>query len=97
MAKIGKFRLSRRMVRFGLYGVLAMLLMGFAAAFWLWQHLYAGMPSLPSKDALWETGREQAYEFRDHEGDLITIRGPHYGRVVQINELAPHVAPAVIA
>ncbi|MEO0882708.1 MAG: PBP1A family penicillin-binding protein, partial [Pseudomonadota bacterium] len=34
---------------------------------------------------------------RDNDGDLITVRGPHYGHIIESSKLAPHVVQAFIA
>jgi len=76
-------------------GVLGVI--GAIGAALVWNHLFSDMPDLPETETLWTTNREQAYEFRDIKGDLISVRGPHYGSVVQVSELAPHVSQAFIA
>ncbi|RIJ14982.1 PBP1A family penicillin-binding protein [Henriciella mobilis] len=68
------------------------------AAGWIyWQSLYRGMPELPSNEALWASGREQAIEFVDANGQTIAIRGPRYGRAIKLEDLPPHVPQAFIA
>lgn len=63
----------------------------------LWNTLFAQMPSLPSREALWTLNREPAVEFIDTHGATIAVRGPRYGRAVSAAELPPHVVNAVIA
>ena len=76
--------------------LVAMLIAG--AAGWLyWQSLYRGMPELPSNEALWASGREQAIEFVDANGQTIAIRGPRYGRAIRLEDLPAHVPQAFIA
>ena len=84
-------------MRYALYAALSLSAIGLIAFTVLWVRLYSGMPALPDAETLWATKREQAYEFRDNDGDLITVRGPHYGQVVQSSDLAPHVVQAFIA
>ena len=48
----------------------------------LWNALFAQMPSLPSREALWTLNREPAVEFIDAKGETISVRGPRYGREV---------------
>lgn len=86
-----------RWLKYGLIGLFSLSIIGIIAAAIVWNHLFSGMPALPETETLWTTNREQAYEFRDVKGDLISVRGPHYGRVVQSSELAPHVPQAFIA
>jgi penicillin-binding protein 1A len=63
----------------------------------LWNTLFAQMPKLPSKEALWDLNRAPAVEFIDTTGATIAIRGPRYGRAVKLSELPPHVVKAFIA
>ncbi|WP_084420075.1 transglycosylase domain-containing protein [Henriciella litoralis] len=82
------------------YSLVAILLLGVIAAAggWLYlQSLYRGIPALPTNEQLWAKGREQAIEFVDTEGVTIAIRGPRYGRAVNMETLPPHVAQAFIA
>jgi penicillin-binding protein 1A len=62
----------------------------------LWNALFAQMPSLPSREALWTLNREPAVEFIDAKGETISVRGPRYGRAVKASELPPHVVNAFI-
>ncbi len=62
----------------------------------LWNTLFAQMPSLPSREALWTLNREPAVEFIDAKGETISIRGPRYGRAVKASELPKHVVEAFI-
>lgn len=63
----------------------------------LWNTLFAQMPQLPSREALWVLNREPGVEFMDAEGRTIAIRGPRYGRAVKVDTLPPHVVNAFIA
>ena len=63
----------------------------------LWNTLFAQMPSLPDREALWTLNREPAVEFIDAKGATIAIRGPRYGRAVKSKELPKHVVDAFIA
>ena len=62
----------------------------------LWNTLFAQMPSLPSREALWTLNREPAVEFIDAKGETVSIRGPRYGRAVKAADLPPHVVNAFI-
>lgn len=55
------------------------------------------MPALPSSADLWRIKREPAVEFIDRNGDTIAVRGPRYGRAVNLADLPPHVPRAFIA
>ncbi len=63
----------------------------------LWNTLFAQMPALPDKQALWTLNREPATEFIDAKGATIAVRGPRYGRAVKAGDLPPHVVQAFIA
>jgi penicillin-binding protein 1A len=63
----------------------------------LWNTLFAQMPALPDKQALWTFNREAAVEFIDARGDTIAVRGPRYGRAVKAADLPKHVTDAFIA
>jgi penicillin-binding protein 1A len=63
----------------------------------LWNTLFAQMPRLPSREALWTLNREPAVEFIDRNGETIAVRGPRYGKAVRTAELPPHVVNAFIA
>lgn len=63
----------------------------------LWNTLFAQMPRLPSREALWTLNREAAVEFIDRNGATIAVRGPRYGKAVRNAELPKHVVNAFIA
>jgi penicillin-binding protein 1A len=63
----------------------------------LWNTLFAQMPQLPSRDALWTLNREPAVEFVDRNGVTISVRGPRYGKAIRTADLPPHVVNAFIA
>ncbi len=63
----------------------------------LWNTMFAQMPSLPSREALWTLNREAAVEFVDVAGKTIAVRGPRYGRAVRLSALPDHVVNAFIA
>lgn len=63
----------------------------------VWTWLFAGMPRVPDKDALWVVNRAPAIEFTDAEGRTLAVRGPRYGRAVDARTLPPHVVQAFLA
>ncbi len=63
----------------------------------LWNTLFAQMPALPDKDALWTLNRTPAVEFIDTHGNTISVRGFRYGRAVSAKTLPKHVVDAFIA
>ncbi|KCZ93751.1 transglycosylase domain-containing protein [Hyphomonas johnsonii] len=76
--------------------LVAMLLAG-GFALYKWRSLYFGMPQLPETSELWETHREQAFEFIDRDGNTLDVRGPRYGRAADISTLPAFVPQAFIA
>lgn len=73
------------------------LITGLLTAALLWNALFAEMPDLPDKDALWNQSRQPSIAFIDASGDVIAVRGPDYGRVVRLKDLPPHVVNAFIS
>ena len=88
---------GRPILKWGLITSFGLMLVVLIAAWLYWQSLYRGIPDLPSDDELWASGREQAIEFVDINGDTIAIRGPRYGRAIRLEDLPPHVPQAFIA
>ena len=93
---MGIFR-GRPILKWGLITSFVLTLIALAAAWLYWQSLYRGMPALPATAELWDANREPAIEYVDRDGKTIAIRGPRYGRAVNIDELPPHVPRAFIA
>ncbi|WP_084398091.1 transglycosylase domain-containing protein [Henriciella aquimarina] len=88
---------GRPILKWGLVTCLSLFVIAALAVWIYWQSLYRGMPDLPSNEELWASGREQAIEFVDNDGDTIAIRGPRYGRAVRMEDLPAHVPQAFIA
>ncbi|MFN4225293.1 MAG: transglycosylase domain-containing protein [Hyphomonas sp.] len=85
-------------VRHLLVAVSLILLVGGGWAVWKWHSLHMGMPKLPGDLAdLWSANREPAIEFVDSEGRTLAVRGPRYGRAVDVKALPKHVPQAFIA
>lgn len=97
MANTGTQKPARKWLRYGMLALAVICLTGLFAGYLGWRSLYSDMPELPETETLWAKGREQAYEFRAANGELIAIRGPRYGRVVQVSELPAHVIQAFIS
>lgn len=93
----GGFLSGRPILKWALIVTLGTLVVTLLGGWLYLQSLYRGMPNLPTDEQLWTKGREQAIEFVDVSGDTIAIRGPRYGRAVNIETLPPHVAQAFIA
>lgn len=83
--------------RYASLAVLGLALVFGGFALYKWQSLYAGMPALPDKAELWDTQREPAIEFVDRAGNTLAVRGPRYGRAVDVAQLPPHVPQAFIS
>ncbi len=89
--------LRRRLLRYSLLALLlGLAIAGLAAGLFI-RSLYAGMPELPAREALWTKNREPAIEFRAADGSVLDIRGPRYGAEVRLVDLPPHVYHAFIA
>lgn len=86
-----------QILRYGLFGLAAIVIFGGLIALYQWQSMYRGMPSLPPTAELWDAQREPAIEFRDKNGKILAIRGPRYGRAVTVEKLPAHVPHAFIA
>ncbi len=93
---MGLFR-GRPILKWSLITGFVLTLIGLLAAWIFWQSLYRGMPDLPETAELWDANRDPAIEFVDRDGNTIAIRGPRYGRAINIDELPPHVPRAFIA
>lgn len=77
--------------------VLAVVITIALSAGLLWNALFAQMPALPSKDALWSMNRDPAIEFLDENGETIAVRGPRYGKIIAPADLPPHVVQAFLS
>ncbi|WP_300396024.1 PBP1A family penicillin-binding protein [Henriciella sp.] len=88
---------GKPILKWGLITIFGLVVIAALAVWIYWQSLYRGMPDLPSNEDLWATGREQAIEFVDANGDTIAIRGPRYGRAINLEDLPAHVPQAFIA
>jgi penicillin-binding protein 1A len=75
------------------FGGLAALL----AIFAVWAWIYWGLPTVPDADALWSLNRQASIKFLDKNGEVIGVRGPYYGRRVQLSELPAYVPQAFLA
>jgi len=85
-------------VRYMLMAVAAILLLGGLWAAWKWHSLHNGMPKLPSDiSELWHANREPAIEFVDANGKTLAVKGPRYGRAIDVKDLPRHVSQAFLA
>ncbi len=78
-------------------GVLSVVVTILLSGALLWNALFAQMPALPSKDALWSMNRDPAIEFLDENGETIAVRGPRYGKIIAPADLPPHVVQAFLS
>jgi len=85
-------------VRYMLMAAAAIVLLGGLWAAWKWQSLHNGMPRLPSDiSELWHANREPAIEFVDANGRTLAVKGPRYGRAIDVKDLPRHVSQAFLA
>jgi penicillin-binding protein 1A len=92
-----QLKVQSRALRYGIYGLIAFVVLGGGWALWKWQSLYAGMPGLPETAELWNAQREPAIEFVDRAGNTLAVRGPRYGRATDVSRLPKFVPQAFIA
>lgn len=59
--------------------------------------LFTGLPSLPTRDAMWELNIQPNMTLLDKDGQIIGHRGPHYGKVHHLTELPHHLPDAFLA
>src|SRR3990167_3345752 len=85
-------------VRYGLLMVLVLMLAGGLWAAWKWHSLHVGMPKLPGDIAeMWNLNREPAIEYVDQNGNTLAVRGPRYGRAIDVKALPRHIPQAFLA
>ena len=85
-------------VRYMLMAAAAIMLLGGLWAAWKWQSLHNGMQKLPSDiSELWHANREPAIEFVDANGRTLAVKGPRYGRAIDVKDLPRHVSQAFLA
>lgn len=85
-------------VRYGLVTVLVLMLAGGLWAAWKWHSLHVGMPKLPGDIAeMWNLNREPAIEYVDQDGNTLAVRGPRYGRAIDVKTLPRHIPQAFLA
>ncbi|MFW5662042.1 MAG: transglycosylase domain-containing protein, partial [Oceanicaulis sp.] len=63
---------------------------------WLWA--FDDIPEAPdSLEELWEIRREASYTVLGADGTVLGVRGPRYGRPVELSELPAHLPQAFLA
>jgi penicillin-binding protein 1A len=63
-----------------------------------WRWAFEDMPAPPETlEELWETRREASYTLLGADGEVLGVRGPRYGRPVELSELPVYVPQAFIA
>jgi penicillin-binding protein 1A len=62
---------------------------------WVW--IYWGLPRVPDADALWALNRQESVMFVDHDGEILGVRGPYYGRRVRLGDMPDYVPQAFLA
>ena len=77
-------------------GATAVLLVVLVAA-QVYQSVFAGLPSVPDRAALWSLNRPPGFTFLDHDGVQIATRGPRHGESVNLDSLPPYLPQAFLA
>ncbi len=75
--------------------VLLLVSVGLAAGGW--KMVFADLPKVPAKDALWAVNRAPGITFLDRNGARIATRGPRHGLRVTAATLPPYVSRAFLA
>jgi len=79
-------------------GGLVVLLAGLIALWLAWLWAFEDIPDAPDTlEELWETRREASYTVLGADGAVLGVRGPRYGRPVELEELPAHLAQAFLA
>lgn len=90
-------RRKRPVLKYALIALAVLVSAAAGAGAWLWHQAFHDMPDLPASAEMQVIGREPAIEFRAMDGTVLDIRGPRYGRLVDLSQLPPHVPQAFIA
>lgn len=78
-------------------GGVAVGLLAVLAAAQLYQTVFAGLPAVPDRAALWSMNRPPGFTFLDHDGAIIATRGPRRGQSVELAKLPPYLPRAFLA
>lgn len=84
---------ARLLITFGA----ALVLLTVLAAAQLYQSVFAGLPAVPDRAALWSLNRPPGFTFLDSSGEVIATRGPRHGRSVDLSKLPPYLPQAFLA
>ncbi|MGJ3231329.1 MAG: transglycosylase domain-containing protein [Oceanicaulis sp.] len=79
-------------------GAVAVVMIGLIGLWigWLWA--FDDIPDTPqSLEELWETRREASYTVLGADGTVLGVRGPRYGRPIELSELPAHLPQAFLA
>ncbi len=60
-------------------------------------YLFDGLPSLPTKESMWEMNLQPNITLLDSQGKVIGHRGPYVGRPMKLSEMPNHLPNAFLA
>ncbi len=60
-------------------------------------YLFDGLPSLPTKESMWEMNLQPNMTLLDSQGNTIGHRGPYVGRPLKLSEMPDHLPGAFLA
>lgn len=80
------------------WGILAVLVIGLTSAFFAAKsYLFNGLPALPDKAAMWQMNMQPNMTLLDKDGNILSHRGPWFGKTQRIDELPAHLTNAFLA
>jgi penicillin-binding protein 1A len=88
---------SRRRFRWVFGILLTLLIVGSISYFKTKQYLFDGLPSLPTKESMWEMNVQPNITLLDKDGNIIGHRGPFYGRPLKLSEMPSFLPDAFLA
>lgn len=78
--------------------VLAIIVLICALCFWQAKRYFLdGLPSLPTKEAMWQLNIKPSVTLKDMNGEIIGHRGPYYGRVYKLEDIPSYLPNAFLA
>ncbi len=89
--------LKKRRLKWVLGGLIIFACIAFISFIEIKRSLFTGLPSLPTREAMWDLNIQPNMTLLDKDDNVIGHRGPHYGKVHRLTELPPHLPDAFLA